>query len=166
MLAKKVQNALDEARMLVLGTQVLLGFQYSAVFQKAFEKLPHTTQLLELLGLWLLLVSAGLLMSCGPFHQISRHSANDPGLLKYISVVVGLALLPLAVALSIDLYIAVEQVMGTAAGIVAALLTGASALFFWYALEVMHHRSDEAHQAEQASEGSPQMDDKKDKDQE
>ena len=85
MLAKKVQNALDEARMLVLGTQVLLGFQYSAVFQKAFEKLPHATQLLELLALWLLLVSVGLLMSCGPFHQISRRSANDPGFLKYRS---------------------------------------------------------------------------------
>ena len=29
----KVQNALDEVRILILGSQVLLGFQFQAVFQ-------------------------------------------------------------------------------------------------------------------------------------
>ena len=32
----EVKQALDEARMLVLGVQVLLGFQYTALFQSGF----------------------------------------------------------------------------------------------------------------------------------
>ena len=40
----KVQNALDEARILILGSQVLLGFQFRSVFEKGFETLPEHAQ--------------------------------------------------------------------------------------------------------------------------
>ena len=40
----KVENALDEARMLVLGAQVLVGFQLRSVFEKGFESLPIPSQ--------------------------------------------------------------------------------------------------------------------------
>jgi hypothetical protein len=35
----KVQTALSEVRTLVLGAQILLGFQYQAVFRPRFEEL-------------------------------------------------------------------------------------------------------------------------------
>jgi hypothetical protein len=38
-LSKKVKLALDETRMLILGAQILLGFQLNAVFQPRFERL-------------------------------------------------------------------------------------------------------------------------------
>src|SRR5207245_9203283 len=38
-LHSKVKNALDAARLLVLGAQVLLGFQYRAFFERGYEKL-------------------------------------------------------------------------------------------------------------------------------
>lgn len=41
-LKDKVQNALDEARLLILGTQVLLGFQYRAAFERGFDKLSRS----------------------------------------------------------------------------------------------------------------------------
>ena len=43
-LADKVDNALNETRMLILGAQVLLGFQFQAVFQPGFERLPAPAQ--------------------------------------------------------------------------------------------------------------------------
>ena len=40
----KVQNALDEARTLILGSQILLGFQYDSIFQRGFDELPDDGQ--------------------------------------------------------------------------------------------------------------------------
>src|ERR671933_377892 len=55
----KVKNALDEARMLVLGAQVLVGFQFRSVFEPGFDQLPLLSQLLKLLGLGLMLLGGG-----------------------------------------------------------------------------------------------------------
>ena len=38
-LRKKVKTALDETRLLILGAQVLFGFQLNGVFQEAFAGL-------------------------------------------------------------------------------------------------------------------------------
>ena len=69
-LKDKIQNALDESRMLVLGSQVLLGFQYRSAFEPGFEKLPVLTQYLKMGGLCLLLVALGLLLSPAAHHRI------------------------------------------------------------------------------------------------
>lgn len=37
-LKNKVQNALDEARILILGTQVLIGFGLRVVFEEGFPR--------------------------------------------------------------------------------------------------------------------------------
>lgn len=39
-IAKKLKIALDETRMLVLGAQILLGFQFRGVFQELYDQLP------------------------------------------------------------------------------------------------------------------------------
>ena len=39
---------LAEGRMLILGAQVPLGFQFRSVFEKGFEKLPESAQYLKL----------------------------------------------------------------------------------------------------------------------
>ena len=56
-LNQKIKIALDESRMLILGTQILLGFQYRAIFERAFEKLPPTSQYLKLAALGILLIA-------------------------------------------------------------------------------------------------------------
>jgi len=37
-LKDRVQNALDEARMLVLGTELLIGFHYRSAFESGFDQ--------------------------------------------------------------------------------------------------------------------------------
>ena len=38
---KKLKVSLNENRLLMLGAQVLFGFQFNAVFQELFAELPY-----------------------------------------------------------------------------------------------------------------------------
>jgi hypothetical protein len=118
-LEKKIQDALNESRILVLGVQVLLSFQYTSVLENAFVKLPLVAQRLELIALGLLLLTFGLLVSPAPYHPLVWRSENSEDLQTYVSTIVKFALLPFAVALAIDVYISVEPVTGE---LIAALL--------------------------------------------
>jgi len=60
-LRTRVKNALDEVRILVLGTQVLLGFAYRAFFEPRFERLPARDQGILFASLCLLLAQMGVL---------------------------------------------------------------------------------------------------------
>src|SRR5262249_19652314 len=66
----KIQSALDEARILVLGTQMLIGFEYRIVLEPAFERLPEISRWLALASLLLILLTFGLLLAPGSFHRI------------------------------------------------------------------------------------------------
>ncbi|HEY0375730.1 MAG TPA: DUF6328 family protein [Pyrinomonadaceae bacterium] len=132
-LKDKIQNALDEARMLVLGSQVLLGFQFRSVFEPGFAKLPPSSQYLKLTGLALMLVALGLLLAPGAYHRIVERGEDTHGLHRFSTGLTDYALLPFALALGIDLYVAFEGTLGRGAAIVAGAGAAALALFFWYA---------------------------------
>src|SRR6266850_6087156 len=76
-LEKKIQDALNESRILVLGVQVLLSFQYTSVLENAFVKLPFVSQALELITLALLLLTFGLLVSPAPYHLLVWRSEDS-----------------------------------------------------------------------------------------
>jgi hypothetical protein len=42
--ADRLKMALDESRLLILGVQVLFGFQFEAVFQDLFADVPATSR--------------------------------------------------------------------------------------------------------------------------
>jgi len=50
-LDKKLKTALNETRLLILGAQVLLGFQFQAFFQDGFSELSQHSRYLSLFGL-------------------------------------------------------------------------------------------------------------------
>jgi len=84
-LNQKIKTALDESRMLILGTQIFLGFQYRAIFEKTFEKLPPTSQYFKLAALislcfllsaFCLLLSAFCLLYYGTLFAAFRFKAN------------------------------------------------------------------------------------------
>jgi hypothetical protein len=109
-LEKKVQDALNESRILVLGVQVLLSFQYTSVLENAFVKLPFISQALELVTLALLLLTFGLLVSPIPYHLLVWRSEDSEDVQTFVSTILEIALLPFAIALSIDVYISVQPV--------------------------------------------------------
>jgi len=48
-LSQKVKIALDETRMLILGAQVPVGFQFRAAFEDAFGTLPAESRTLAII---------------------------------------------------------------------------------------------------------------------
>lgn len=136
-LKDKIQNALDEGRMLVLGSQVLLGFQFRSVFEPGYEKLPLTSQYLKMCGLGLMLIALGLLLSPGAHHRIVEAGEDTERQHRFTSHVMCYALLPFAVALGFDVYVAMERTTGYSLALTIGVLACLTALFYWYGLEFL-----------------------------
>ncbi len=131
----KVDSALNEARMLVLGAQVLVGFQFRSVFEPGYEKLPRHSQYLKLVGLEVLIIAIMLLMLPAAYHRIVEDGEDTHAMHRFTGAVMDLALLPFALGLGLDLFIATEKVGGLGAGIAGGVAAAVVALFFWYGLE-------------------------------
>jgi hypothetical protein len=134
-LGTRVQNSLDETRMLILGAQVLLGFQFQATLQPGFDRLPEDVQALKVVGLALMLVAVGLLLAPGAFHQIVERGNDSTRVTSFTTRIAALALLPFAVGMAIDVYVATFNVLGSSIALPAAAVAVAFALLFWYGLE-------------------------------
>ncbi|MDQ3917631.1 MAG: DUF6328 family protein [Acidobacteriota bacterium] len=148
----KVKNALDEARMLVLGSQVLVGLQFRSFFEKGFESLPVVSQALKLAGLGLMLLAVGLLISPAAYHRLVERGEDTEEIHRYASKLMGFALLPFAFGLGLDLYVATQKVVGWKTGAAAGLLGLLVAVFFWYLLEFYRKRERAAEIAEKKKE--------------
>ena len=131
-LKDKIKFALDESRMLVLGTEIFLGFQFRSTFEPAFERLPKSSQALKLTGLLILLAAIALIMAPGSYHRIVRGGSDAEDVHQFATTVMDIALIPFALAVALDLYISVGRIAGVAAGAGAAATAGLIALFFWY----------------------------------
>src|SRR5690349_1501529 len=101
----KIDNALNEARILVLGTQVLLGFHYQAFLEPRFQHFPGALQTLSVIGLGLLLLAFGLLAAPVAYHRVVEHGGVSGELHRFTTLAVGTALLPLALALTTGGYV-------------------------------------------------------------
>jgi hypothetical protein len=132
-----VQTALSEGRNLVLGAQILLGFQYNAAFRPGFERLAGHTRWVEAATLGLLLVTMLLLLAPAPFHRIAEGGNATPRQHRYTNRMITSALVPFALALGANVFIATERSFGTSTALTLGLATGASALFAWFGPELV-----------------------------
>ncbi|HEY0169415.1 MAG TPA: DUF6328 family protein [Pyrinomonadaceae bacterium] len=130
----KVENALGESRMLVLGAQVLVGFQFRSVFEPGFDSLSLPSQLATLAGLGLMLVALGLLISPSAYHRLVERGEDTGEQHRYTSNMMAWALLPFALGLGLDFFVAVGKVFGWQVGAAAGLLSALVAGTFWYLL--------------------------------
>jgi hypothetical protein len=130
----KVENALGESRMLVLGAQVLVGFQFRSVFEPGFDALALPGQLAKLAGLGLMLVALGLIISPSAYHRLVENGEDTENQHRYTSKMMTWALLPFALGLGLDFFVAMQKVFGWKAGAAAGLLGALVAASFWYLL--------------------------------
>ena len=134
-LHERVKTALDETRTLILGVQILLGFQYQSVFQERFEALPPHARSMDSWAQGLMLLATGLLIAPSAFHRIAENGASTGRIHALTGRLAAAALLPFAATLGPDLTIALELArggpwLGGIAGVGAALL----ALTAWYGM--------------------------------
>jgi hypothetical protein len=61
-LERQLKIALDESRLLILGSQVI-GFQFNGIFQPRFEGLPFASRAFMCAGLSLIMLAIALLIA-------------------------------------------------------------------------------------------------------
>jgi Family of unknown function (DUF6328) len=76
-LDRRVKLALDETRLLILGVQVLLGFQFQGFFQEGFAELSSVSQWLCVAGLALLIASVGMLIAPSMQHRLVEQGRSS-----------------------------------------------------------------------------------------
>ena len=133
-LQKKLKLALNDNRLLILGTQVLFGFQFNGIFQELFVELPYPSRVLETSGLTLLMVSIAFLVAPSMHHRLVESGQDNARVLRLATDFAGFALLPLTFALAFDMFVAVawtlDPVTGTTIGATFFLV----AILSWYVL--------------------------------
>jgi hypothetical protein len=139
-LTKKVNIALAETRMLILGAQILLGFQFRGVFSDGYEQLPTHVRYLNGLALALMVCVVGLLITPGPYHRLVEGGEDSEHLHRLATVIAELALFPFALALGIDIANTAGRIFGEVAGAVAGIAVTAVAIGLWYGMPQLRKR--------------------------
>jgi hypothetical protein len=123
-LEQKLKVALDESRLLILGAQVLFGFQFEAAFQDEFKSLATEARMMHGAGVVLLLATMALLIAPSMHHQIVYAGETRKGALEAATGYAGSSLLPLTLGLGASAFMVFDHLFGTVVGIViAAVLT-------------------------------------------
>jgi hypothetical protein len=128
-LSDAVDNVFSEARMLLLGGQVLLGFSFRICFEKKFEQIAQPAQFAQMLGLGIMTAALGWLIWPAPFHQIKEKGRMTASIHSFTTTVLDWALLPFALGLALTLYtvatalnLPYAPLIGSAAGIFATVI--------------------------------------------
>jgi hypothetical protein len=133
-LAKKLSTALNETRLLILGAQVLFGFEFHGIFQDGFPDLPRTGRYLDCVSLLCMATAIGLLIAPSAQHRIVERGEETRRIHRVTTLFGGLALLPFGLGLSIDLGIGMERIAGSHAGLLSGAGFCVLAGVLWYAL--------------------------------
>jgi len=118
-LKDKVKTGLDETRLLILGAQVLFGFQLNVVFQEGFTRLNPATRLIDSVAQGLMAIAIGLLIAPSMHHLIAEKGQDTLRLHRATGLFAGFALLPFAISLGLSFYIVFDRLYGTVAAVVA-----------------------------------------------
>ena len=136
-LEDKVKTALDETRLLILGSQILFGFQLNGMFQDAFEQVSAPGRNLNALGYFLMATTVGLLIAPSMQHRLVEHGQDTQRLHRATTVFAALALIPFAPSLGITFYIVLERHAGAPLAAAAGAAFAVVALFFWFGIARM-----------------------------
>jgi hypothetical protein len=125
------ENVLNEARMLLLGGQVLLGFSFRICFENKFEQIARPAQLAEIIALGIMTAALGWLIWPAAFHQIRENGRTTASVHTFTTNVLDWALLPFAVGLALTLYtVSTALELPYSPGI--GLAAGAFSIAVWY----------------------------------
>jgi hypothetical protein len=133
-LSKKIDYMLTEARVLLPGAQALLGFQLIAVLTKKFEQFPPELKIIHAVGMAMLAIVIILLLAPAAYHRLAFKGNDAPEVHKVGSLLVTLALVPLALGIAAEVVVATAAISGRIeVGVGAALLMLVVLLGLWYA---------------------------------
>ncbi len=128
--------------MILPGVQALFGFQLIAIFSATFEKIPFALRVMHLTALLAVTLSMILLLTPATYHRIRMPETEEEWFIEFGSKFMVASLLPLGLALVLDIFVLVQLVgsrwwlSATAAGLIALIC-----LLLWLVLPRMHRRT-------------------------
>jgi uncharacterized membrane protein YjfL (UPF0719 family) len=139
-ISDRVDKGLSEMRTAVLGAQILLGFQYEALFQPRFGDLPPPAQAIEAVSFVLLFATVVVMLAPAAFHRLSERGEATRAQTGFTSAMAatGLCLFALAIGLNVTMVTLTSLGPALAAGFGAAAI--ALSLFLWFGLEMILRR--------------------------
>ena len=144
-----------ESRLLILGSQVLFGFQFNGIFQQRFDALPFASRAFVCAGLFLIMLAIALLIAPSMDHRIVERGRDSRRVLVLVTICAGAALLPVAVALALDMFVAMGRMVSSPVAIGAAGSFFALAMLCWYGVALASKRKE---RVMQDSEKTPPLD--------
>jgi uncharacterized membrane protein len=140
-LTEELNTVEQEARMVLPGIQALFGFQLIAVFNQGFKlNLSENEQIIHLIALLLVTISAILVIAPAAYHRQAKHQVSK----HFISLAtrfLAWAMLPLAIGSCLDIYVVARVIVNSAA--IAGSVTFVifiMYLWFWFILPRIHQK--------------------------
>jgi Family of unknown function (DUF6328) len=109
----RIDHMLIEARVVLPGAQALLGFQLIVMMTPAFDHLPRVVQLVHLVALANILTAVVLLIAPAALHRVAFSGMDDPRAYSFGSALLTISLLPLALGVCCDFYVAMTRLLDT-----------------------------------------------------
>lgn len=147
-LADALKTSLDELRMQMLGTQVLLGFQFQGLFQDKFPSSDAAARITAVAGMSLLVITLGLMMSIPCQHRLVEGGEDTQRIYAASKRYAQLAFLPLACGIGCSLFVAMTGAFGAAEATGFALAASSIAIGAWYGLGIVLRRYGFTHKGE------------------
>lgn len=142
-LEEEVDHIIEEIRMVLPGIQALFGFQLIAVFNQRFsELLPRTGQVLHLAALILVAAAKGLIMAPATYHREAERGTISRYLADYASRLIMIAMLPLLVAISIEVALIAYAILSLLwVSVICGTALGLLFVSLWFIFPAIHRRA-------------------------
>jgi hypothetical protein len=131
-LVKKTKIALDDSRTLMLGAQILLGFQLQAPFQSDFDSISDAERTISAVVLMLMIVIVGMLIAPSARHRIVEAGEATRAINRFITTVSIATLFPFAIALGLSIGLAATRIVGGWTGVVSGIIAAIVPAAIWY----------------------------------
>jgi Family of unknown function (DUF6328) len=148
---KLAMAAIEEARMVLPGIQALFGFQLIAAFNETFRQLEPLEQILHFVALIFVAVAIAIIMTPAAYHRLVERGSVSDFFVRLASWLVAAAMLPLMIALCIEVYLLGRVILHQewiCAAVAVFLLIVFSGLWFFFPF-AMRLRRPEAGRAEE-----------------
>jgi len=141
-LAEQIKNALDEARLLILVVQVLLGFQMRAPFEERFAALSPPLLACHAAALVLLLVAFVVFVAPAPYLELACRGETSTRERTFTNVMLGIGLLPFIAALTVNIFVVVHVALSRSAAWTLSIAFLVAAGWWWYGMAWIKRRKD------------------------
>jgi hypothetical protein len=134
----KIEQMLTEARVILPGAQALIGFQLVVTMTKTFSQLAPAEQHIHFASLCAVTLSVMLLITPAAVHRMTFGGQDVLRFHQIGSIVVTLALIPLALGIAGDFYLAATRMVeNRAISAIAASITLLTLAIFWYVVPLL-----------------------------